>query len=249
VPGRSVKTDAVVLRSLRFGEADRILHVYTLEQGRMGAIAKGARKTKSRFGGRLEPLSHVELLLHVGSGELATVTGASLVRSHAPAREDPFRLSVGLIGAEAMLRLFPEQERSDKAFTALTRFLDLLDELPARVGARPELDPLGIAFQLKLLWVAGYLPHLGSCAECGADGPFVGFSASAGGVVCETCCATTGALVLSPDGAEGLEELLRKPLVESTQVQLSPRGARETLGAVTACYEYHGGFRLRTLSA
>jgi len=249
VPGRSVKTEAVVLRSLRFGEADRILHVYTFERGRMGAIAKGARKTKSRFGGRLEPLSHVELVLHVGSGELATVTGASLVRSHAPAREDQYRLSVGLIGAEAMLRLFPEQERSDRAFTALTRFLDLLDELPSRIGARPELDPLGIAFQLKLLWVAGYLPHLGSCAECGVDGPFAGFSASAGGVVCRTCCPTTGALVLSPDGAAGLEELLRKPLAESEQVQLSARGARETLGAVTAGYEYHGGFRLRTVSA
>src|SRR5437763_13426548 len=97
----------------------------------MGAIAKGARKTKSRFGGRLEPLSHVELLLHVGSGELATVTGAHLVRAHAGAREDPYRSAVGLIGAEAMLRLFPEQERSDRAFVALTRFLDLLDEPPA----------------------------------------------------------------------------------------------------------------------
>jgi DNA repair protein RecO (recombination protein O) len=248
VAGRSVKTEAVVLRSLRFGEADRILHVYTLKNGRMGAIAKGARKTKSRFGGRLEPLSHVELVLHVGSGELATVTGAALVRSHAAAREDSYRLAVGLIGAEAMLRLFPEQERSDRAFTALTRFLDLLDELPAHDG-RPELDSLGIAFQLKLLWVAGYLPHLGSCAECGADGPFSGFSARAGGVVCRTCSESTGALALSPAGAGGLEELLRRPLAESGDVELTPRGARETLAAVTACYEHHGGFRLRTLSA
>jgi DNA repair protein RecO (recombination protein O) len=248
VPGRSVKTEAVVLRSLRFGEADRILHVYTLEQGRLGAIAKGARKTKSRFGGRLEPLSHAELVLHVGSGELATVTGAALLRSHAPSREQPYRLAVGLIGAEAMLRLFPEQERSDRAFTALTRFLDLLDDLPARTD-RPELDPLGIAFQLKLLWVAGYLPHLGSCAECGADGPFAGFSARAGGVVCRGCAASTDALVLSAAGATGLEQLLRRPLAESADVELTQRGARETLAAVTACYEYHGGFRLRTLSA
>src|SRR6266581_4452007 len=119
--GRSYKTEAVVLRSIRFGEADRVLHLYTSERGRIGAVAKGVRKTKSRFGGRLEPLSHVELLLHVGSGELATVTGADLVRPHAPAREDPYRLAIGLIGAEAMLRLFPEQERSDLAFTALTR--------------------------------------------------------------------------------------------------------------------------------
>jgi DNA repair protein RecO (recombination protein O) len=247
--GRSVKTEAVVLRSLRFGEADRILHVYTLERGRMGAIAKGARKTKSRFGGRLEPLSHVELLLHVGSGELATVTGAALIRPHATVRERPYRLGVGLIGAEAMLRLFPEQERSDRAFVALTRFLDLLDGLPDGAGARPEFDPLGLAFQLKLLWVAGYLPHLGSCAECGAAGPFAGFSASAGGAVCGACSDATGAIPLSPRGAAGLEHLLRRPLAEAHGVELTARGAREALAAVTACYEHHGGFRLRTLSA
>jgi DNA repair protein RecO (recombination protein O) len=249
VAGRSLKTDAVVLRSLRFGEADRILHVYTLDRGRMGAIAKGARKTKSRFGGRLEPLSHIELLLHVGSGELATVTGADLVRPHAQVREDPYRLAVGLVGAEAMLRLFPEQERSERAFTAVTRFLDLLDELPARDGIRPELDPLGLAFQLKLLWVAGYLPHLGSCAECGADGPFAGFSALAGGVVCGGCVESTAAIGLSPGGAAGIEALLKLPLAESGGLALSSRGAREILAAVMASYEYHGGFRLRTLSA
>ena len=246
--GRSVKTEAVVLRSLRFGEADRILHVYTLERGRLGAIAKGARKTRSRFGGRLEPLSHVELLLHVGGGELATVTGVDLRRPHAAAREDPYRLAVGLIGAEAMLRLFPEQEQSERAFVALTRFLDLLDELPP-VAARPELAPLGLGFQLKLLWVAGYLPHLSSCAECGADGPFAGFAAGSGGVVCRACAASTGAVALSPGGAAGIEALLTRPLAEAGDVGLSDRSAREALAAVTASYEYHGGFRLRTLSA
>jgi DNA repair protein RecO (recombination protein O) len=249
VTGRSLKTGAVVLRSLRFGEADRILHVYTLEHGRMGVIAKGARKTKSRFGGRLEPLSHVELVLHVGSGELATLTGADLVRSHAAAREEPYRLAVGLIGAEAMLRLFPEQERSDRAFTAITRFLDLLDELPVRNDVRPELDPLGLAFQLKLLWVAGYLPHLGSCAECGSGSPFTGFSARAGGVVCRDCSTTSGSIVLTPDGAAGLEGLLRQPLADAGGVAPSSRGARDVLAVVAASYEYHGGFRLRTLSA
>src|SRR5438094_3783897 len=100
--GRAYKTEAVVLRSFRFGEADRVLHLYTLERGRVGAVAKGIRKTKSRFGGRLEPLSHVELLLHQGSGELGTVTGADLIRSHHAAREDPHRLGVGLIGLETM---------------------------------------------------------------------------------------------------------------------------------------------------
>src|SRR5438034_3245637 len=166
--GRTYKTEAVVLRSFRLGEADRVLHLYTLDGGRVGAVAKGIRKTKSRFGARLEPLSHVELLLHQGSGELQTVTGVELIRSHHGAREDRYRLGVGLVGAEAMLRLFTEQERNPRAFQALTRFLDVLDRLETGRQARPALDPLALSFQLKLLWLSGYLPHVTSCAEGGA---------------------------------------------------------------------------------
>ena len=243
--GRTYKSDAVVLRSIRYAEADRILHLYTSERGRIGAIAKGVRRTMSRFGGRLEPLGHVELMLHQGSGELHTVTGVELVRSHHEIREDPYRLAVGLVGAEAMLRLFTEQEGNERAFGALTRFLDLLDEAPAAV--RPDLDALGLSFQLKLLWLSGYLPHVGSCAECGADGPLAGYSARAGGTVCEGCSA--GALVLSPEGLAGMEALLRSPLAEAGTVGLDERGARDVLAVVTASYEEHGGFRLRTLSA
>src|SRR3982751_4802447 len=139
--GASYKAEAVVLRSIRLGEADRVLHLYTRERGRVGAVAKGVRKTKSRFGGRLEPLSHVELMLHQGGGELQTVTGAELVRSHRETREDSYRLGAGLVGAEAMLRLFPEQEANERAFSALVRFLDLLDALiPGRRSVG--LDPL-----------------------------------------------------------------------------------------------------------
>ena len=130
-----------MLRSFRFAEADRVLHVYTADRGRVGAVAKGVRRTKSRFGARLEPLSHAELMLHQGSGELQTVTGVALIRSHHEAREEPYRLAVGLVGAEAMLRLFTEQEANERAFTALTRFLDRLDVLPSRAPARPGPRP------------------------------------------------------------------------------------------------------------
>src|SRR3954470_3554774 len=191
--GRTYKTEAVVLRSFRFGEADRVLHLYTLERGRVGAVAKGVRKTKSRFGARLEPLSQVELVLHQGSGELQTITGVQLTRPHQAARADYYRLSVGLIGAEAMLRLFPEQEANERAFTALTRFLDLLDETP-HATERPALDPLALSFQLKLLWVSGYLPHLTSCAECGTDAALVGYAPRAGGAVCRACADNANAI-------------------------------------------------------
>src|SRR6266511_24500 len=175
---RAYKTEAVVLRSFRFGEADRVLHLYTLARGRVGAVAKGIRKTKSRFGARLEPLSHVELMLHEGSGELQTVTGVELLHSHHAVREQRYRLGVGLVGAEAMLRLFTEQEANPRAFQALTRFLDLLDELGS-AARRPALDPL---------WLSCYLPHLMSCANCGTNaGPLIGYSAKAGGAVCRDC--------------------------------------------------------------
>jgi DNA repair protein RecO (recombination protein O) len=244
---RTYRTEAVVLRSFRLGEADRVLHVYTASRGRVGAVAKGVRRTKSRFGGRLEPLSHVELMLHQGSGELQTVTGAHLRASHHEAREDPYRLGVGLIGAEAMLRLFPEQEANDRAFTALTRFLDTLDEAPSLEPARPSLDPLALSFQLKLLWLSGYMPHLDSCVECGLVEELVGFLPSAGGAVCRDC--GPGTISLSPEGLRSIRTLLLTPLADAHGAGLTPRAAREALAVVTASYEHHGGFRLRTLSA
>src|SRR5919109_714076 len=208
--GRSYKTKAIVLRSFRLGEADRVLHLYTLERGRVGAIAKGVRKTKSRFGARLEPLSHVELLLHEGRGDLHTVRGAQLVRSHDRSRTDPYRLAVGHIGLEAVLRLFVEEEAQPPAFHALTRFLDLLDDVEATLPAQPALEPLVLSFQLKLLWLSGYLPHLTSCAACGEAKPLVGFSARAGGAVCRACAAD--ALPLTEAGFLGITALLERPI-------------------------------------
>ena len=242
--GRTYKTEAVVLRSFRFAEADRVLHVYTADRGRVGAVAKGVRRTKSRFGARLEPLSHAELMLHQGSGELQTVTGVALIRSHHEAREEPYRLAVGLVGAEAMLRLFTEQEANERAFTALTRFLDRLDVLPSRAPARPALDPLALSFQLKLLWLSGYMPHLDSCVECGVEEGLVGYLPSAGGAVCRVC--GPGTIALSPEGLAGIRSLLMTPLADAS---VTDRAARESLSVITASYEHHGGFRLRTLSA
>ena len=237
--GRSYKTEAVVLRSFRLGEADRVLHLYTLERGRIGAVAKGIRKTKSRFGARLEPLSHVELMLHQGSGELQTVTGVELVRSHHEAREQQYRLGVGLVGAEAMLRLFTEQESNARAFQALTRFLDLLDDLEP-LTTRSSLDPLALSFQLKLLWVSGYLPHLTSCSNCGTER--------------EALVDTRGSGIMShvfhgygPAGIAGIEALLARPLAEARDAGLAERSTRDALAVITAAYEYFGNFRLRTL--
>src|ERR687885_804426 len=87
MPG-PLKLDGIVLRSIRYAEADRVLHLYTPERGRVSAIAKGVRRPRSRFGGRLEPFFRIRLLLHEGRGDLLTITGAETIAAHARLRED-----------------------------------------------------------------------------------------------------------------------------------------------------------------
>jgi DNA repair protein RecO (recombination protein O) len=185
-------------------------------------------------------------MLHEGSGELQTVTGASLIASHRETRENGYRLAAGLIGAEAMLRLHAEPEANERAFGALTCFLDVLDETVPGEG-RPALDPLALSFQLKLLWLSGYLPHVTTCVECGAHDGLAGFSARAGGAVCPRHAA--GSFALAPESLVGIEQLLSTPLQDAAAAGLGDRARREALAVVTSSYEEHGGFRLRTLSA
>lgn len=233
-----------MLRSFAFGEADRVLHLYTQANGREGAVAKGVRKTKSRFGGRLEPFSHVELVLHRGRGELSTVTGASLVRSHDRIRTDGRRLQVGSIGLEAMLKLFPEEEHNERAWLALTRFLDALDDGELRGGMRPAYEPLVLSFQLKLLWVSGLLPHVTACVGCGRPDELVAYSPTASGAVCRDC--DVDGLRLSPRGLQGIEALLSAPIADAPELGLEDGALRDAAAVIAASYEHHGGFRLRT---
>ncbi len=241
--GRSYKTEAVVLRSIRYSEADRVLHLFSLDRGRVNAIAKGVRKTGSRFGARLEPLTRSALLLHEGRGELHTISGADIISSHEDVRADGYTLAVGLIGAEAVLKLHAEPEPQPRAYQGLCRFLDLLGE-PVERAPDPSHDGLGLAFQLKLLALAGYLPHLTSCASCGRDEALVGFSPAAGGAVCDGCLGATAAFGLGAGSVAAIEGLLDRPLAT---VALASRAAADALRVVEETYAHHGGFRLRTL--
>src|SRR3954470_7310481 len=159
-----VKTQAVVLRSIRYGEADRIVHLYTPMRGRVGAIAKGARRARSRFGGRLEPFFRLDLLLHEGRGELLTVTAAETVEGHARLREDAGALDAAARACDAVSRLFETGEAHPEVYNLLCNELALLDREPARATRSNQL-----AFRLKLLLAAGLAPHLATCASCGAS--------------------------------------------------------------------------------
>lgn len=231
-----VRTEAVVLRSIRYGEADRILHLYSSDRGRIGAIAKGSRRAKSRFGGRLEPFFRLRLDLHEGRSELLTVTGAETVSPYAAIRSDPMAIDAAARGCDAVSRLFDTPEPHPEVFNLLCTFLSVLDDDPARAG-----EALQVAFRLKLLLAAGYAPQLGRCARCGADEGLAGFSASAGGVVCATCEA--GSFPLDEETHRFLTTAIGTSLAELPAVD--PSIARLASRAVTETAEHHGHVRLR----
>jgi DNA repair protein RecO (recombination protein O) len=239
MPG-SFKTEAVVLRSIRYGEADRILHLYSRERGRIGAVAKGVRRPKSRFGGRLEPLKRIDLVLHEGRGELYTVTSAQTVHAHAGIREARPALARATEACEAVLRLFDSSEPNVPAYNLLCHELALLDASPA-VADRSQ----ALGFRLKLLLAAGFVPELGSCASCGEREHLGAFSAGAGGVVCAACEA--GSFPLDPAAHEFLVAALARPLAEAPDAP--ERALTQADRAIAETLEHHAHVRLGRVAA
>jgi DNA repair protein RecO (recombination protein O) len=233
------KTEAVVLRSIRYGEADRILHLYTAERGRIGAIAKGVRRPRSRFGGRLEPFFRTQLVLHEGRGELSTVTAAQTVNAHPAVREHRGALERATQACDAVLRLFDAAEPNRPAYHLLCRELSLLDAQPA-MATRSH----GLTFRLKLLLAAGFLPELAACAACGDREHLSGFSASDGGVVCDGCEAS--AFPLAPDAHGFLVDALARPLAEAPEA--SDMALRQADRAIAETLEHHAHVRLRRVA-
>ena len=249
-----IKTEAVVLRSMRYGEADRILHVYTPHRGRVSAIAKGVRRTRSRFGGRLEPFFRLRLDLHEGRGELLTVTGAQTVDAYARLRGDARALDGAARACDAVGRLFETSEPHPGVFNLLCRQLALLDEqaagasrpYPSPADPSPSTPPAiggragALVFRLKLLLAAGLAPQLGACAGCGEREHLVGFSGAAGGVVCGACEA--GSFPLGEQAHGFMTEALGRSLAETPDAPDSALGQVER--AISATLEHHAHLRL-----
>lgn len=239
------KTEGVVLRSMRLREADRIIHLYTGTHGRIGAVVKGVRRTKSRFGGRLEPFFRVRLVLYEGRGDLDTVTQAEAIEWYPRLRENHESLRSAGAACESVLRLFGEGDGNAAAYNLLCNELQLLDARPEAAGAANML-----AFRLKLLLAAGFVPELTACARCGealegAAAADIAFSPAAGGITCAGCGPGEG-FSLDGDALGFMSDALAKPLRDA------PEAPRQTIGqvdrAVTGTLEYHAHVRLRSVA-
>jgi DNA repair protein RecO (recombination protein O) len=238
VPG-SLKSEAVVLRSMRYGEADRILHLYTPDRGRVSAIAKGVRRAKSRFGGRLEPFFRLRLVLYQGRSELLTVTSAETLHGHPRLREHGGALDGAARACDAVGRLFDDGEPHRGVYNLLANQLALLDADPARATRANAL-----AFRLKLLLAAGFAPQLAACAACGESEHLAGFSGAAGGVVCPACEAS--AFALSQEAHDFLVGALASPLAEAPDAP--PRALAQAERAILETLEHHAHLRLRPVA-
>ena len=239
MPG-SLKTEAIVLRGIKYGEADRILHLYTPDRGRVSAIAKGVRRAKSRFGGRLEPFFRLNLVLYQGKSDLMTVTSAETLAGHPRLREHGPSLDGAARACDAVSRMFGEGEPHSGVYHLLANQLALLDREPERATRATAL-----AFRLKLLLAAGFAPHLASCASCGEPEHLVGFSGAAGGVVCGACEA--GSFALSQEGHDFLVAALGRPLAEAPDAE--PPALAQADRAISETLEHHAHVRLRAVGS
>jgi DNA repair protein RecO (recombination protein O) len=225
----------VVLRTHKLGEADRIVVLLTAEHGKVRAVAKGIRKTKSRFGGRLEPLNHVSLLLYQGR-ELDIVSQVETISSARSLFDDLDRLTQGLALLEAVDRLTPDREPVLHLYRMLVGALRRLADRPS-----PLVVP---AFFWKVLAAEGLRPVLDACVRCGAGEPLVAFDFDEGGVLCRACrqgsAISVGALAL-------LRQILGGELNAALAVEATPV-AHEVSVLATRAMEHHLERGLRTVA-
>ena len=227
----------IVLRSFPFGEADRVVVLLSPNHGKLRMVAKGVRKTKSRFGGRLEPFSHVDLVLYEGRN-LDTITSVALIEPFHNLRSDLDRVVMAGTMVEVADIVAQEGESSMRLFLLLQRGLRALDAGPANAD-------LATSYLLKAADVVGIAPALRACAGCGRHDGLTRFSFSAGGALCERC-RTAGAYALRAGLTDYLAELAGADLAALPAVDksLSP----EAMGVARRFMEYHLERRLVSLA-
>ncbi len=243
---RTYSTEAVVMGSHKLGDADRVVTLFTAARGKVPTVVKGVRKVTSRFGGRLEPFTHLQAQLHEGRN-LHTLTGADTVRTHAVIRDIPSALKAGLAFIDMLNRATPDFERHPRTFNLLVNYLDEMDAARRNAGGDDggvsTFTRITLAAGLKLLLLAGILPHLADCAVCGSGEGLPRFSAQAGGALCEDCAGES--FLVLPGTLETMRLLLELPLSGAAGVSMVEQTSREVWRAIREICRFHLGADLR----
>ena len=237
------RDEAVVLRTQRLGEADRIVSLLTRRHGRVRAVAKGVRRTKSKFGGRLEPGTHIDLQLYEGRS-LDTVTQVESLNAYGAAVSSDYgRHTASSAVLEAAERLSAEEREP-----ALRLYLLVVGAMRTLAEATHDAPLVVDAFLLRALAVSGYEMALAACARCGtvaASGVHRAVLVPAGGVVCSDCKAP-GTVLMSEPGVRLLSALAEGDWEYADATD--PRTRREASGAVASHLQWNLERGLRSLA-
>lgn len=233
------KEQGIVLRTHKLGESDRIITILTQGSGKVRAVAKGIRKTKSRFGARLEPFTHASLMMYRGRGSLDTVSQVEIISPHGALRDDLALFAAGETMLEGVDKVAEEHERNVRVFVLLLSGMRALNTKPA--------DPAAVAesFLLKLLSVSGFHPSLTACAVCGSTNVKL-FSHAQGGAVCGSC-AEMGALPVTDATFALLRQLADADLVDADGRDCDLRTRKDARVLLTGFAEYHFERRMRSM--
>ena len=228
------RDQGVVLRTVRLGEADRIITLVTRENGKVRAVAKGIRRTTSKFGGRLEPTSHVAVQCWRGR-ELHIVTQAEVIDPFRQVRADLSRVAKAYTVLEVADQLSQEGHANPRLYDMVVGALRVLDDADP-----PLLVP---AFALKVLAAEGAAPELDVCVACGEGAELVAFDPTEGGALCRSC---RRGRPLGPDTLVVLRAILRGGLRGALEEPAS--AVTDDVAAIAAdAIEAHLDRRLRSL--
>ncbi len=238
------KVEAVVLRTREYGEADKIVTLYSREEGKLHGIAKGARRPRSRLAGGMQPFTHVRLMLWRGRN-LDTVSQCEIVAAFGPLREDLTRLAHASYVVDLVDEVTRERDANQDLFLTLLGTLHLLawDQRPVLATRM---------FEARLLVLSGFRPVLDQCAGCqgslGADGRRW-FSAAAGGLVCPNCrVRERHAIAVSGGTVAALGHLLTADLRRLGVLRPSTQIERELEAVLRAAWDYRIERPLRSLA-
>ncbi len=236
---RLYRDEGVVLRTQKLGEADRIITLLTRVHGRVRAVGKGVRRTRSKFGARLEPFTHVDLQLYEGRS-LDVVQQAETIASYGErVAGDYGRYTAGTAMLETAERLTAEEKQP-----AVQQFLLLVGGLRTLAEGAHSSSSVLDAFLLRSLAVAGYAASFDECARCAGPGPHAFFSVPGGGVLCAGC-RSAGAVMPAPETVTLLSALLTGDWAVADASDA--RARREGSGLVAAYLQWHLERGLRSM--
>ena len=236
-------TDGIVLRTIDYGEADRIVAFLTPDQGIFRGFGRNARKSKKRFGAALQSCAQVRLFwTQSRSGALPNLQEVELVDLRTGLRRDLTAIALASYGCDLTEKLLHEGQTHPEIYYLLRALLDRLAEAGGSAEAR-------VLFELRLLQLSGYAPHLRHCSECGGGlpGEEAGFDARRGGSLCAACMTGSAALRVYPPVLGTLARCLETPVDLFAGFRFSPRTVTDATAVLADALRQHWGSTPKSL--